>query len=381
MQRDAGIARSSRSSARVPEAATALARARTLVAVAPVLLLAALIVAAPASAHYSARKAIWGPSTQGTTSLWPTYHRLGVGIYEDGMNWSAVAPTRPRHPRDPNDPAYAWPPQVTQDVAQAAKYHIRVSMMLIFSPTWANGGRPEQWAPLHPSDYADFAMAAARRYPSVHLWMIWGEPSRVANFMPEATVRPGKKLSPKQATAPHMYARMLDAAYQSLKSVSRHNLAIGGMTFSAGAIDTQQWIDNLVLPNGRRPRLDMYGHNPFSYRKPNLANRPSPYGQVDFSDLGRLARWVDTTLGHGRHIPLFLSEFTIPTNPDEEFPFWVAPSTQAQWINAAFSIVRRWPQIYALGWIHLYDQPGVTNGGLLTASGSPKPGFYAFEDG
>ena len=29
-----------------------------------------------------------------------------------------------------------------------------------------------------PADFADFATAAARRYPQVHLWMIWG--SRLA---------------------------------------------------------------------------------------------------------------------------------------------------------------------------------------------------------
>jgi hypothetical protein len=345
------------------------------------LLFPAVLLAAPASAHFSPRKAIWGPSTQGTTSLWPTFRQLGVGIYEDSMYWNAVAPRRPRHPRDPNDPAYIWPAQVTQDVAQAARYHIRVSMMLVFSPAWANGGRTPQWAPLHPSDYADFAMAAARRYPTVHLWMIWGEPSRVANFEPEATVRPGKKLTAKEAGAPHIYARILDAAYQSLKSVSGKNLIIGGMTFAAGAIDTQQWVENMVLPNGKRPRLDMYGHNPFSYRQPNLANRRSPYGQVDFSDLGRLSSSVDKHLGHGRHVPLFLSEWTIPTQPDFEFPFWVNEPTQAQWINAGFSILRHWSRIYALGWIHLYDVPGVTFGGLIRADGTLKPGFFAFKNG
>ena len=42
------------------------------------------------------------------------------------------------------------------------------------------------------------------------------------------------------------------------------------------------------LPDGRPPRLDLYGHNPFSIRAPNLANPPSPGQQIDFSDLARL---------------------------------------------------------------------------------------------
>jgi hypothetical protein len=350
--------------------------------------LVALVVVAPmstasASAHFSARKAIWGPWIHGRTSVWPIYKRLGVGIYEDALDWSFIARRRPRHPRDARDPAYGWPVEVTRAVSEAARYHIRVALMLTRSPSWANGGRRSRWAPRHSADFADFAIAAARRYPSVHLWMIWGEPSRAADFQPLATVRPGTKLTSAQAQGPHTYARLLDAAYHALKAVSRKNLVIGGMTFTGGNIDTQQWIENLVLPDGGPPHLDLYGHNPFSYREPELGNPPSLFGEVDFSDLGRLARFVDRYLGRGRHIPLFLSEWTIPTRPDHEFPFWVDPPAQARWIDAAFSIVHRWPRIYALGWIHLYDDRpgGGSQGGLLGYRGKPKPGFFAFERG
>lgn len=343
--------------------------------------LLALTAAAPARAHFSARKAIWGPAVHGRTSLWPIYHKLGVGIYEDALDWSFVAARRPRSPRNPRDRTYLWPPAVTRAVAQAARYHIRVALELTRSPRWANGGHRSQWAPLRSRDFADFAVAAARRYPSVHLWMIWGEPTRGANFQPLAKVRPGRKLTPSEARGPHIYAGLLAAAYHALKSVTARNLVIGGMTFTGGDIRTQQWIQNLVLPDGKPPPLDMYGHNPFNFRAPNLSDPPSPDGLVDFSDLGRLAGWVDQYLGHGRRIPLFVSEWTIPTRPDHEFRYFVDPALQASWIGAAFSIVHSWPQIYALGWIHLYDRPPQTNGGLLTARGGAKPGFFAFEQG
>ena len=58
------------------------------------------------------------------------------------------------------------------------------------------------------------------------------------------------------------------------------------------------------------------------------------------------------------------------------------PELSADWIRAAFGIVRRWPRIYALGWIHLYDDPSAgTAGGLLDASGRRKPGYDAFRAG
>ena len=305
-------------------------------------LLAAIAAAGPASAGAGAEslKAIWGPAVHGGRSLFPTYRELGVKIYEDRLTWDTIATRRPRNPRNPNDPAYVWPSEVTAAVAEAKRYHIRVALQIIGAPTWANGGKPWNWAPLHPQDYANFAIAASRRYPSVHLWMIWGEPSRRPDFEPLVPAKPFAKLDAAQRLAPHIYARILDAAYGALKSVSRANIVIGGMTYTTGDISTQQWIENLRLPDGKPPRLDMYGHNPFTFlRKPSLANPPSPEQEIDFSALGRLSALVDRYLGRpGNPDPkLFLSEWTIPTTPDEEFDYYLTPEAQAQWITAGLS--------------------------------------------
>jgi hypothetical protein len=137
------------------------------------------------------------------------------------------------------------------------------------------------------------------------------------------------------------------------------------------------------LPDGRPPRLDMYGHNPFSIRAPNLANPPSPAGQIDFSDLGRLAELVDSNLGRPEdpRPRLFLSEWTIPTAPDSEFNFHVEPRLQALWISDGLRVANQLPSIYALGWIHLYDEPPTSAGGLIESDGSKKPGFFAWQHG
>jgi hypothetical protein len=137
------------------------------------------------------------------------------------------------------------------------------------------------------------------------------------------------------------------------------------------------------LPDGRPPRLDMYGHNPFSVRAPKLNNPISPFQQYDFSDVGRLAELVDRNLGTAANPapPLFLSEWTIPTAPDREFNYYVDPRLQAIWITDAFSVMRQRPDIFALGWIHLYDSPPSTTGGLIRADGRKKPGYYAWKAG
>jgi hypothetical protein len=342
-----------------------------------------LAVALPPAAGASALKGIWGPAIFKHVSDFPIYRDLGMKLYEDRLEWSTIAPTRPRHPTDPRDPAYHWPAEVGAAVREAGRYHMKVALQIITAPAWANGGKGPTWAPLDPRDFAAFAAAAARRYPSVHLWMIWGEPTRAHDFNPIAPAARFAPLSPAEQIAPHLYARMLDAAYAALKHASRRNLVIGGMTYTTGDISTQQWIENLRLPDGRPPRLDMYGHNPFSFREPNFANPPSPEQSVDFSDLPRLARLVDRYLGsaHNRHPPLFISEWTVPTSVDYEFNFYVDPAVQARWIAAALRLANRWPRIYGVGWIHLYDEPNVSSGGLLYAGGAKKPGYLAWKRG
>jgi hypothetical protein len=336
-----------------------------------------------ATAQANVLKAIWGPPMRNGVSLFPIYKQLGDTLYEEDLHWDAIAPSRPKSPRNPRDAAYRWPAAVTSAVAAARRYKMQVALQIIGSPRWANGNKPPRWAPHHPGDFASFAIAAARRYPSVHLWMIWGEPSRSHNFRPLTPSRPYVPLTGKQVIAPHLYSRLLDAAYGALKAVNRANLVIGGMTDAAASIPTQQWIENMRLPDGRPPRLDMYGHNPFSIRAPNLANPPSPNGQIDFSDLGRLAELVDSNLGRPQNPRprLFLSEWTIPTAPDNEFNFHVEPRLQAKWIADGLHAANQLPGIYALGWIHLYDEPPVSAGGLIEADGRKKPGFFAWQSG
>lgn len=329
------------------------------------------------------KKAIWGPALVHGRSQFPIYRDLGVGIYQTALNWSQVAPTPPGRPTDPADPAYRWPAEVSFAVSEARRYGIRVSIRLIYSPPWANGGRAPQWAP-RPRAFANFATAAARRYPSVRFWMVWGEPSRQPNFRP---------LPPDSATGPRIYSRILDRAYGALKRVRRRNVVIGGNTFTSGDVRPRRFIKSMRLPNGRPPRLDLYGHNPFTTRPPALRNPYVGYGFADFSDLDTLATWVDHYLGRRgrRPIKLFISEFTAPTDhPNRTFPFWVTRRTQAAWLRAALRITRRWSRIYTMGWVSLYDQPpngpngqagDETNWGLLDWRGVPKPAYRAYKRG
>jgi hypothetical protein len=352
--------------------------------------LLALWPLAQADARTDRKKAIWGPVTVNGVSQFRIYRNLGAKIFEIGLAWAAVAPNRPADPTNPADPAYLWPDELDQAVTEAARSHMRVSISVASAPSWANGGNTSEYAPTDPTDYAAFVQAAAKRYPTVHLWQIWPEASREEIFKPLIPEQRGQPLTPAMQEAPHKYAAMVDASYAALKAVSRANLVIAGGTFTTGDISALNWLKNLRLPDGRPPRMDLFGHNPFTARTPNFKNPPLGNGFADFSDLHVLARWVDRYLGRGgrnRKLRFFLAEFSAPTDhANFEFNFHVTRKVQAKWTTAAYRLADSWSRIYALGWFSLYDDPPRPDGlqvnrGLMTYTGARKPSYFAYRNG
>ena len=328
---------------------------------------------------------MWGPIQLNGVSQFPLYKELGVGILQVDLSWSNTAPSsRPLNPTDHNDPAYDWDEQLDFAIAEGRRYGIAIALKVQGTPQWANAGRPPNWAPDDPADFANFLAAAARRYPGVGHWLVWGEPTRADNWMPLVPERRGRRLNAAQREAPRRYALLLDAAYGALKSVDRGDLVIGGNSFTTGDISPLNWIRYMRLPNGRPPRMDLYGHNPFTARRPDLRKRPLGRGFADFSDLDTLAGWLDRYQRRGRRKRLFLSEFTLPTDhANLEFNFWVSRRTQASWLGAGLRITKRWPRIYTLGWHTLYDDPpnaagNETRRGLIDHQGRRKPAYYVY---
>jgi len=335
--------------------------------------IAFVLIAAPAGSPAGAsEKAFWGPATlPDGTSAFRIYSQLGIDTLQFTVSWAAVAAQRPAAPADPADPAYRWPAEVDLAGAEAARHGMRLSMLVTGAPAWANGGRSAIWRPSRARDYGDFLTAAARRYPAVRRWMIWGEPNRADRFQPNAST---------SKTGPRAYATLLDAAYASLKRASPHNIVIGGNTWTGGTVRPAQFLRWMRLPSGRRPRLDWLGHNPFPFRFPELAKPPLAGGYRDMSDIDTIS--ADARRMYGRPIPLWLSEYTIQSDRGSAvFATFVSRAMQARYLAAAFRIADELgPAVAGIGWLGLLDEPPApdsSNTGLMTYALQRKPAFAA----
>ena len=176
-----------------------------------------VLCAGPPAAGARALKAMWGPTVEQGVSQFPIYRDLGVQLVELQLDWATTAVRRPAHATRPARPGLPWPAELDRAVAEARANGIRVAVELIAGAALGERVQAAAWAPRKADDLAHFAGAAARHYPTVHLWMVWGEPTRRANFATLVAAPRPKPLTAAQRAAPHLYAQMLDAAYGALK--------------------------------------------------------------------------------------------------------------------------------------------------------------------
>jgi hypothetical protein len=210
--------------------------------------------------------------------------------------------------------------------------------------------------------------------------MVWGEPTRADNFMPQ-----GRK-------GVRRYARMLDAAFAALKKARRSNIVIGGMTLNGGdKVKTPRFLKWLRLPNGKPPRMNWYGHNPFDRRYPNIKKDPIGKfrGLPDVDTLWKEVKRAYTRRGGGwarkasqRPRKLWLAEWLIQSDHDSFIFDWhVSRRQQAKQLRAGYRLARKARYVKGLGWFRLDDQPATSTSaawGLMTYSGARKPAFKAY---
>jgi len=311
----------------------------------------------------------------------PELRRLGARVWSGGLSWATVAPTRPADPTSPDDPTYRWPKSLDRALASAEANGIEPVLNVSSFPPWSNGGRDSAWAPTRPHDYADFMAAAVAKYPQVRRWIIVSEPSTLYNLRPQGG---------NGRTAPRLYARLLDSAYAAMHRVRKNVIVIGGGVHPYGLNDAyttapDTFITNMVLPNGRHPRLDMFAINPYTERALDLRLGKRRL-RVDFDDLDWLKRRLDQLWPH-RRLKIFIDEFGWNTEHEAlGWLYYVSRKKQAANLRKAYALAAKVGRIDTMCWFLLYDDPPERNSqqwlnwtsGLRTWSGVRKPAWQAF---
>ena len=348
-------------------------------------LLTSAVLSLPATAQAAPpSKCITDGTTWRGRSIMPDVAKLGARVFTTGLFWNSVAPSRPASPQDPADPAYQWPAGLDAILDEARGLGVEPVLYVNGFPAWSNGGRSMEWAPENPQDYADFMVAAVKKYPQVRRWQVISEPGKGANFQPQGG---GGR------TAPRLYARILDAAYGAMHAARGNVVVIGGNLHPTGGDDRfstspPTFLRHMKLPSGARPRLDLFGMNPYSERRPHLGE-PQQGSRVDINDLDWLLRRLDQAYP-GKRLRIFIGEFGWQTSHGNEQWFWYVPmKQQARDLTAAYRLAARVGRIDTLCWFQLHDAPDAhdsgglffTNwtGGLRRANGEAKPSQLAFK--
>jgi hypothetical protein len=336
---------------------------------------------------------------------------LRVNLYWGGTKWAVSRAAKPADPTDPGDPAYDWA-IYDRLVRYAATYHVKIVFSILFTPSWANGGKARTVAPSDPQQLRDFAFAAAERYsgyyvppswqqqptlapptqplPAVTMWTAWNEPNNPIWLTPQYK-RVGGAWRIESA---YQYAKICNAVYAGVHGVliSPKKGPVPGEQVACGvtgpkgndapstgraSVDPLSFL--VAAKKFGMKKFDVYAHHPY-YSAPGESPTFVPTGnfkrRVQLGNIKVLLAEL-TKLYGPKH--LWITEYGYQTNPPDR-AFGVSLAKQALYLKQAYAIARANPRIDMLLWFLIKDEPnlGGWQSGLETASGKKKPAWNAF---
>jgi hypothetical protein len=335
---------------------------------------------------------------------------LRVNLYWGGTQW-AVANKKPTDASDPGDPAYNWS-LYDRLVQYAHNYGVSVMFSILFTPSWANGGKARTVAPTNPKDLQQFAYAAAERYsgfwvppswqqnsslgigntalPFVGRWTAWNEPNNPIWLTPQY-VKSGGKWVIESAVE---YAKICNAVFDGIHSVQ--------ITPQQGFVQNEEVACGVTGPKGNdapgtsrasvdplsfitaaykagMKNFDAYAHHPY-YAAPNESPSYVPTGRFKRRiQLGNINTLIDLVTKYWGAKRIWITEYGYQTNPPDK-TFGISWQKQAAWLKQAFAIARANPRIDLMLWFLYKDEPdlGGWQSGFETAAGKRKPSWAAF---
>jgi hypothetical protein len=292
-----------------------------------------------------------------------TFKRLGIPLVRFTLHWNQIAPREPTDPASPRDRAYKWrePDRILNGLR---RYGLTPVVTLVGTPSWANGRRGPNFAPVRTRSMRAFARAVATRYRWVRYWLIWNEPNH------PLWLRPTK--------AAIYVQHLLNPAYEGIHSVLPHAQVGGAVTAprgGLGGVAPVTWLRGMAAAHAK---LDAYAHNPYPS---SPAETPSSHAcrhcpTITMATLPKLLILVRRYFGRK---PVWLTEYGYQTNPPDTF-LGVTPRKQATLLSLAAMRAWRLARVTMLIQYLYRDEPQLSRfqTGLVYVNDVPKPALNAF---
>ena len=278
----------------------------------------------------------WGP---GRTAAWSELGSSHASIVRTIVDWSRVAPVRPRDARNPLDGAYRFG-DVDQFVAAANRRGVEVLVTLWGTPRWANGHKKANVPPLRSTDFEAFARALAARYSGayptlgfVQFVSIWNEPN-TRRFL-------------NTRNRPAAYAALVRAGYRGVKAGSPGTLVAAGET--AASHSPARFVADLARIDRNLP-FDAWAHHPYPKAADGRPDDRARWPNVGLTSLGRFDALVSHRFGRVR-TPLWVTEYA-ESRPD------VSSMRIADDLSRAVELASRVPEVTMFIWFMLKNHQG-----------------------
>jgi hypothetical protein len=359
------------------------------------------------------------PSDARAAAAVKAWAALGIDDVRIFVQWQAIAPanTATKAPAgfngaDPNNSGYNWS-RVDRAVNLVSAAGMRPLLVVTGpGPLWASqvpGRRSVRYKP-RPDLFAQFARAAALRYAqAVDRYILWNEPNLPLWLQPQNTCR-GSKCTPY---APHLYRRLVRAAYPAIKIVDPSATVLFGALAPNGENSTKQnaktrplaFIRSMgcVKVDLKRDRsgpcasfkpltADGFAYHPHATKLAPSGVQVQP-DNASIGDLARLKRTLDGTqragglrkAGGGR-FALYFTEWGYQTNPPDATR-GISLAKQSRWLQQGAYIAYRDPRVKLLTQYEWRDEPvrrSATDpyagwqSGLLFRTDRAKPSLKSF---
>lgn len=243
---------------------------------------------------------------------------------------------------------------------------IEPQIVVIETPSWANGGAGMFAPPTYMSHYAAFVRDMVARYRGrVTYWEIWNEPDLSQFWQP--------------AKDPAGFAAMLRAAYTAAKQANPSAQIISG-----GLCGNNTKFLQDVYAAGAQGYFDLLGVHPYSgERGPYGDYWPGSFEEVrwNFGGLAEMKKIMEANGDGGKH--MWISELGWSTGT---FYQGVTEAKQAEYTRQAYErLINEFPYVDAL-MVYNARNKGTDptskedNFGLMRSDYSPKPSYSAFKN-